>query len=106
MSTTHSSRENGTDRVELPANWIETDTTELARFERDDGAVLRVRTELPTRSAAAFNRGERVDATGTVRVIFHAEPLPSSSSEIHAGGTEQDARDAALAFIREHAEDR
>jgi len=100
MSTTHSAPNKGTDdAAELPANWTRTDTTEVARFERDDGAVLRVRTDLPTRSAAACNRGERVDATGEVRVLFHADPMPSPSSEIHTGGAEQDGIDVALAFI-------
>jgi len=88
------------DSVALPANWAETETTEIARYERDDGAVLRIRCETPITSAAKFNRGERVDADGTVRVLFHTEPLPSSGEEVHSGGTVEDARAAALAFIR------
>lgn len=84
----------------MPADWTRTDTSEVARFEHDDAAVLPVRTDFPTRSAAQYNRGVRVDATGTVRVLFHKEALPSPSRGIHAGGTEADGVDAAIAFIR------
>lgn len=101
MSTTHATPEKGTDAAALPANWTETTTTEVARFERDDGAVLRVRTELPIRDAATFNDGHvgADDADGTPVVLFNREALPSDATEIHRGGTIDDARDAALAFL-------
>lgn len=100
MSTNATSPNKGTDEVALPATWAETETTEIARFERDDGALIRIRRETPITSAERCNRGERVDADGTVRVLFHTEELPSTPDEIHSGGTVEDARDAALAFIR------
>jgi len=99
MSTKLTRRENGTDKEELPATWTEVKTTELARFEHTSGAVIRIRSEMPTRSAAEFNAATHTDATGQIRTLYHAEELPSEARELHAGGTEQDAREAALAFI-------
>jgi len=99
MSTTHAGRENPTDATELPANWAETQTTVIARFERDDGAVVRVRTDFAVRSAAECNNATHTDATGTVEVVFNAEPLPSDAETIYEGGTEADARKAALGEV-------
>ncbi len=102
MSTTHATPDKGTDALALPANWTETDTTEIARFERDDGAVLRIRRGLPTRSADRCNRATHTEADGQIRVLYHSEPLPSPSQEIHTGGTVDDARTAALDYICNH----
>jgi len=95
MSTNATSPNKGTDAVALPPNW-----TETARFERDDGAVLRIRHDLRTRSADRCNRATHTDADGQLRVLYHTEPLPSPSEEIHIGGTVDDARTAALDYIR------
>jgi len=100
MSTKATSLNKGTDAIALPANWTETDTTEIARFERADGAVLRIRRELPTRSADRCNRATHTDADGQLRVLYHTDSLPSPSQEIHTGGTVDDARMAALDYIR------
>jgi len=101
MSTKTPSPNKGTDKVELPSNWTRVETSEVARFEHDDGAIVRVRTELPTRSATQCNRAEHTDATGTVTVLYHTDSLPSEGTELHTGGTEQDGVDAAIAFIQD-----
>jgi len=99
MSTTHSTAEKATDE-ELPANWTETATSEIARFERDDGAVVRVRTDFAVRSAAEFNSATHSDASGTVIVLFD-DADDERPEPIHEGGTEADGRAAALAFVRD-----
>lgn len=102
MSTKTPTADKATDAEELPANWTETATAEVARFERDDGAVVRVRTEFAIRSAAEFNAATHCDATGTVCVLFDA-PDDDRPETIHEGGTEADGRAAALEHIHEVA---
>lgn len=103
MSTTTPRPNKGTDE-ELPPNWTETTTTAIARFERDDGAVVRVKRDFTARSLEEYKRASHIDADGEVYVLFNENPLPSSSDEIHRGGTATDGRSAALAFIRHSAE--
>jgi len=96
-ATTDTGADAQNDSDELPANWTE---TRHNHFERADGAVVRVRTDFPIRSAAEFNAATHTDATGTPEVLFH--PADESGYElVHRGGTEPDAREAALAYIRE-----
>lgn len=100
MSTTRPTADKATDE-ELPTNWTETMTTEVARFERDDGAVVRIRTDIPIRSAAKFNSASHFTGTGTVHVLFEdADGEPPET--IHEGGTEADGRAAALAFLHNY----
>jgi len=96
-ATTDTGADAQNDSDELPANWTE---TRHNHFERADGAELQVRTDFPTRSAGACNAATHTDATGTPEVLFY--PVEESGYElVHRGGTEADAREAALAFIRE-----
>jgi len=99
MSTNDTRPNKGTDEAALPSNWTETDTAEIARFERDDGAVCRVLTKIPIRPEGATD-AIRPNLTEDIQVLYHKEQLPSPSCEIGTYGTEQAGRDAALAFIR------
>jgi len=99
MSTNDTRPNKGTDEAALPSNWIETDTAEIARFERDDGAVCRVVSKIPLRPDGATD-AIRPHTTEKVRVLFHLEQLPSPSREICTEETEQAGHDAAVAFIR------
>ncbi|WP_373189957.1 hypothetical protein [Halolamina sp.] len=101
MSTKTPSRENGTDATELPANWTE---TSFGHFERDDGAVVRVRQEIPLRSAAEFNKATHTDADGLYTVLHHEEPLPSAANPVARDGSEGGARAAALDYISEECD--
>lgn len=86
-----------------PGNWYSTNA-EIARWCHPSGAIIRLRREIPLRDAAACNRGERSDAEGSITVLYHAEPLPSEAEEVHRGGTEQDAREAALEAMNQRPE--
>ena len=86
-----------------PGNWYETNG-EIARWRHPSGAIVRIRREIPLRDTARCNRGERTDAEGTLTVLYHTESLPSEADEVHSGGTEQDAREAALATMRNRPE--
>jgi len=86
-------------------NWYETDATEVARWKHPSGALIRIRREIPLRSAEAANEGRRTDADGELVVLHHDNPLPSEAEEIHRGGTEADARGAALSAMLDRSED-
>ena len=87
-----------------PGNWYTVDATEIARWRHPSGALVRIHREIPLRDAAACNRGEHTDAEGALTVLYHAKPLPSEAEKVHRGGTEQDAREAALAAMHNRPE--
>ncbi len=105
MATSRPKADKATDDDALPATWNEVETTELARFEHTSGAVIRIRAEMAIRSAVEFNAATHTDATGQIHTLYHARELPSEARELHTGGTEQDARDTALAFINNNCPD-
>lgn len=91
MPTTQPGLENPTDDV--PDSWCKTGELE---WTRDDGALLRVRVSLPTRSAAEFNHATHTDASGQYEVLFHARGLPSVPTDVDTVGTRTAARLRAL----------
>lgn len=103
MSTTPPRPNKGTDE-ELPLNWTETTTTTIARFERDDSAVVRVKHDFAAQSLEEYNCASQVGADGQVYGLFNQGPLPSSSEELHRGGTPADGRSAEMTFICHSAE--
>jgi len=89
----------------LPGNWYATDASEVARFKHPSGALIRIRREIPLRSAEAANEGRHGDADGELVVLHHSNPLPSEAEEIHRGGTESEGRDAARSTMLDRSED-
>lgn len=94
MSTEAPTTQNGTD-----TEWTQTgDRT----WERGDGAVLRIKEELPIVDAESFNCARHTETNRPVVALFHAEPLPSRPEEIHRSHAEEAAREAVTEFMEEN----